>query len=75
MCVSSVVTIVLMLHGKRTCPDGALHVSSANGLVGTGFASRYRLQHFMATGHMCRQRYSNKFQMLYHKLGAPRPLP
>ena len=27
-----------------TGPDGAVAVSSANGLVGTGFASRYRLQ-------------------------------
>ena len=50
MCASSVVTIVLMLQGQRTGPDGALHVASANGLVGTGFASRYRLQQFMATG-------------------------
>ena len=25
-------------------PDGAVVMSSANGLVGTGFASRYRLQ-------------------------------
>ena len=27
-----------------TGPDGAVVMSSANGLVGTGFASRYRLQ-------------------------------
>ena len=25
-------------------PDGAVAMSSANGLVGTGFVSRYRLQ-------------------------------
>ena len=28
-----------------TGPDGAVAMSSANGLIGTGFASRYRLQH------------------------------
>ena len=28
----------------RTGPDGAVATSSVNGLVGTGFASRYRLQ-------------------------------
>ena len=27
-----------------TGPDGAVAMSSANGLVGTGFTSRYRLQ-------------------------------
>ena len=27
-----------------TGPDGAVFMSSANGLVGTGFASQYRLQ-------------------------------
>ena len=29
---------------KITCPDGAVAMLSANGLVGTGFASQYRLQ-------------------------------
>ena len=28
----------------QTGPDGALVMSSANGLVGTGFVSRYRLR-------------------------------
>ena len=28
-----------------TVPDGVVAKSSANELVGTGFASRYRLQH------------------------------
>ena len=31
-------------QGTSTGPDGAVAVSSANGLVHTGFASRYRLQ-------------------------------
>ena len=29
---------------KSTGPDGAVVMSSANGLVGTGFVSQYRLQ-------------------------------
>ena len=29
---------------QTTGPDGAVAMSSANGLVGTGFVSRYRLQ-------------------------------
>ena len=29
---------------KKTGPDGAVVMSLANGMVGTGFASRYRLQ-------------------------------
>ena len=34
----------LLLIGKITGPGGAVAMSSANWLVGTGFASRYRLQ-------------------------------
>ena len=33
-----------MFVGFTTGPDGAAVMSSANGLVGVGFASRYRLQ-------------------------------
>ena len=29
---------------RLTSPDGVVAMTSANGLVGTGFASRYRLQ-------------------------------
>ena len=32
------------LHQNTTSPDDAVVMSSANGLVGTGFASWYRLQ-------------------------------
>ena len=32
------------VRGKATGPDGVVVMSSANGLVGTEFASRYRLQ-------------------------------
>ena len=45
-------TVLLPYHNKNynNCvhlqlpPDGAVVMSSANGLVGTGFASRYQLQ-------------------------------
>ena len=37
----SVSTVIFCLY---TGPDGAVGVSSGNGLVGTGFATRYRLQ-------------------------------
>ena len=37
-------TSFVNLRLKETDPDGAVVMSSANRLVGTGFASRYRLQ-------------------------------
>ena len=33
------------LPSKHTSPDGAVVMSSSNGLTGTGFTSRHRLQH------------------------------
>ena len=37
----------------RTGPDGAVVMSSANGLVGTGFASRYlRLLRLLSSGRL-----------------------
>ena len=41
-----------MFLGFTTSPDGAVVMSSANGLVGTGFASWYRL-HLYKTKHVC----------------------
>ena len=32
----------------NNCPNGAVNMSSANGLVGTGFASSYQLQPCMS---------------------------
>ena len=40
MCVCACLCKFVCLTG----PDGAVTMSSANGLVGTGFVSRYRLQ-------------------------------
>ena len=43
--VSNVFLVVLMLVvAQATGPDGAVAKSSDNRLVGTGFATRYRLQ-------------------------------
>ena len=36
--------VVIFVSCMMTGPNGAVVMSSANGLVGTGFASRYRLQ-------------------------------
>ena len=35
----------IIRKAMETVSDGAMVMSSANGLVGTGFASRFRLQH------------------------------
>ena len=37
------VTVSSYLSVREAGPDGAVATSSANGVVGTGFASRYRL--------------------------------
>ena len=42
--MSSVFQLVLMLVIAQTGPDGTVAMSSANGVVGTGFASQYQLQ-------------------------------
>ena len=49
MCVCVCVYIVILVNNigeglGATGPDAAVVMSSANRLVGTGFASRYRLQ-------------------------------
>ena len=45
MQVTSTCTVKLLINQTgKTVPDSAVAMSSANGLVGTGFASRYRLQ-------------------------------
>ena len=38
------ITSITLLFYKLTSPDGTVVMSSTNGLVGTGFVSRYWLQ-------------------------------
>ena len=44
--VNTLTFLMISVKLKRwlTSPDGAVAISSANGMVGTGFTSRYRLQ-------------------------------
>ena len=41
---TGLVVYAIYSDGNLSGPDGAVAMSSANGLVGTGFASAYRLE-------------------------------
>ena len=69
-----------MFVGFTTGPDGSVVMSSAKGLVGTGFASRYRLhlyktkhvfgfthKFFCCNQYMMAESYENKFKTELYK--------
>ena len=46
LCADQTYTFMFLNRWNSTSPDGAVAKASANGLVGTGFASRYRYRVF-----------------------------